>query len=297
MSQRFTSVGSFSWNVTYAGDTNNNAASTCEPLTVVQASPTLATVVKDPTSTAVTSITVGTAAHDTATLTNGFQAGGSLTYTIFGNNACTATGTTVSTVTVTSGVVPDSAATTPSSAGSYSFQASYTGDVNNNPATSPCEPLTVISAPNLRVDSISVSPDPASPITIGTKVTFNVHIVNNGTADENFQIWIRWGSVTVTNQTFSLAHGQTQTFTLTWDTAGSGAATNTISAVVPPVPGETITADNTLQGPSLTLEAPPQPLFSSLINSPALYVGVPIALIIVLVALYLVLRGRKTVTA
>jgi hypothetical protein len=230
-------------------------------------------------------------------LTNGFQAGGSLTYTIFGNNACTATGTTVSTVTVTSGVVPDSAATTPSSAGSYSFQASYTGDVNNNPATSPCEPLTVISAPNIRVDSISVSPDPASPITIGTKVTFNVHIVNNGTADENFQIWIRWGSVTVTNQTFSLAHGQTQTFTLTWDTAGSGAATNTISAVVPPVPGETITADNTLQGPSLTLEAPPQPLFSSLINSPALYVGVPIALIIVLVALYLVLRGRKTVTA
>lgn len=59
MSHGFNSVGSFSWNLTYAGDTNNNVASTCEALTVVQASPTLATVIKDPTSTAITSSKIG----------------------------------------------------------------------------------------------------------------------------------------------------------------------------------------------------------------------------------------------
>ncbi len=294
-----TPAGSYSFNATYTGDLNNNpATSLCEPLTILKASPSIATLIKDSTNTVVMSVRVGTVVHGTSTLSSGFQAGGGVTYTIFSNIGCTAPGTTASTVKVTAGVVPDSAPTTPSSAGSYSFQASYTGDVNNNPATSPCEPLTVISAPNLRVDSITVSPDPTSPITVGTKVTFNVVIVNNGTADENFQIWIRWGSVTVANQSFFLASGQTHPFPLTWDTTGYGAATNTISVVVPPVQGETTPdLDNTLQGPSLTLVAAPQPLFSSLLSSPAFYVGLPVAIIIVLIALYLVLRGRKTVTA
>jgi hypothetical protein len=64
-------------------------------------------------------------------MSNWFQAGGTVTYTIFSNGACGGPGTVVgSPVTVANGVVPDSAATTPSPAGSYSFQASYGGDAN-----------------------------------------------------------------------------------------------------------------------------------------------------------------------
>jgi hypothetical protein len=114
-------------------------------LNVNTATPSLATVIKDSSGTAVTSVTNGTAVHDTATLTNGFQASGMVTYTFFTNGGCTGTGTVVSTVTVSPGSVPDSAATTPATTGSFSFQASYGGDANNNAATSVCETLTVTS--------------------------------------------------------------------------------------------------------------------------------------------------------
>src|SRR5438876_771185 len=134
-------AGSYSYNATYSGDTNNNGAtSPCEPLTVTKASPTIATTVSS------TSIVVGTTASDSSTLTGGFSAGGTVTYSDFTNGACTAPGKIVSIVTVTSGVVPSSRAVTFNATGSYSFQTLYSGDANNNGATSPCEPLTVTKA-------------------------------------------------------------------------------------------------------------------------------------------------------
>jgi len=134
-------AGSYSYNATYSGDTNNNGAtSPCEPLTVTKASPTIATTVSS------TSIVVGTTASDSSTLTGGFSAGGTVTYSDFTNGACTAPGKIVSIVTVTGGVVPSSRAVTFNATGSYSFQTLYSGDANNNGATSPCEPLTVTKA-------------------------------------------------------------------------------------------------------------------------------------------------------
>ncbi len=71
-------------------------------------------------------------------------AGGNVTYSYYSAGFCAGTATVVSTVRATNGIVPNSASQTFGTAGVYSWQAFYTGDANNNPATSPCEPLSVI---------------------------------------------------------------------------------------------------------------------------------------------------------
>src|SRR5207253_8845608 len=43
--------------------------------------------------------------------------------------------------------MPASATVTPAAASSYSFNAIYSGDSNNNAVTSACEPFTVVPAP------------------------------------------------------------------------------------------------------------------------------------------------------
>src|SRR5207247_5599473 len=65
-----------------------------------------------------------------------------LTYTLFPDSGCTAgTGTVVSTVNVdASDSVQSSTSTAPNPSGSYSFNAVYSGDSNNNAVTSACEP-------------------------------------------------------------------------------------------------------------------------------------------------------------
>jgi hypothetical protein len=136
----FNTTGSFSFQAVYSGDASNNAAiSPCESLTVQKASPTITTTLSS------TTITVGQSVTDSATLSNFFQAGGSVTYSVFSNGACTPTGTVASVVSVANGVVPNSRAVTFNSTGSFSFQAVYTGDSNNNPATAACEALSVTS--------------------------------------------------------------------------------------------------------------------------------------------------------
>src|SRR6266581_2175518 len=137
--QIFNNAGSFSWNAVYIGDSNNNGAtSACEPLTVTKASPTITT------SLSVSVIPVGGSVTDSATLKGSFQAGGTVTYNLFNSGTCGGTATVVSTVTVTGGIVPAASSQTFSTAGSFGWNAVYSGDANNNPATSACESLTVI---------------------------------------------------------------------------------------------------------------------------------------------------------
>lgn len=156
-----TPAGSFSFEASYSGDANNNVAtSTCEPLTVTKATPTIATALS------ATTITVGTAVTDSASLASFFQAGGTVTYNEFSGATCAATATILSTVTVTNGIVPNSASVAPTPAGSYSFNAAYSGDANNNVAASACEPLTVNKASPTIATSLS-----ATTIIVGTSVT------------------------------------------------------------------------------------------------------------------------------
>jgi hypothetical protein len=129
-------VGSYSYQAQYTGNAINLAAtSACEPLSVVTASSSTDTVVVPESPTSV---------HDTASVTGlpGFTPTGTLTYNLVATGDCSGAVESTQTVTLVGGVVPDSASAT-LSPGNYSFQATYDGDGNYDPSTSPCEPFEV----------------------------------------------------------------------------------------------------------------------------------------------------------
>src|SRR5206468_2297782 len=84
-------------------------------------------------------VEVGGSIHDSATLTGATaDAGGSVTYTVYSDNACSQGARAAGTKTVTNGAVPDSNALAFNSAGDFYWQAVYSGDSNNAGATSTC---------------------------------------------------------------------------------------------------------------------------------------------------------------
>jgi hypothetical protein len=99
----------------------------------INAHPSIATTLSADT------IVVGGTVHDSSALTGATaNAGGTVTYTVYTNNTCTTGAQSAGTVTVTNGVVPDSNGITFNSAGDYYWQAAYSGDANNDAATSAC---------------------------------------------------------------------------------------------------------------------------------------------------------------
>ncbi len=126
---------------------------------------------------------IGDSITDSATLTGATStAGGTVTYHAYaGSNTCTGTDLLNSTKTVTNGVVPDSGAFVASAAGTFSFQAVYSGDANNDPATSVCstEQLVVKAAPTATTaqnlipnDSFTLS---GATSTAGGTITMNLY--------------------------------------------------------------------------------------------------------------------------
>ena len=158
-SQTFTSAGSYSWDATYSGDLNNNGAvSPCEPLTVNKASPTVTSRLTAST------ISVGGSTIDTVTFSEASTgAGGSVAYYFFAGSSCSGSGTQAGmNVTVQDGAAPDSASEQFGATGSYSWDAAYSGDSNNNPATSSCVTLTV------------------NPISVAVSTTLSASTINVG---------------------------------------------------------------------------------------------------------------------
>jgi len=218
--QTFNRAGSYSWNAVYSGDANNNAnTSPCEPLTVQKASPTVGT------SLSSSSFVVGTTATDSATISGGFNSGGTVTYSIFTNNACNAPGTFVSIVTVVSNSVPNSRPVQLNSTGSYSFNAVYSGDSNNNAANSQCEPLTVIKA----------NPSVTTKLSPGTTVAAGTTIVDQATLSGGFPA--SGVSGTVTYYFFGLGDSSCNGLSAVSQTVGIGVG-NSVPSFSPP----TITA-------------------------------------------------------
>jgi len=86
------------------------------------------------------SVPPGTPVTDSATLsgTNVATAGGTVTYSVYSDPACTVSAGTGGTVTVTNGTVPSSNPVTLSTVGTYYWVASYSGDANNGPSASAC---------------------------------------------------------------------------------------------------------------------------------------------------------------
>jgi hypothetical protein len=144
---QFIVPGTYYWQVVYHGDANNSAAtSTCASgvLTVAAApgknSPTLSTTLST------SSILTGTSVYDSAVL-NGetVNASGTVAYKVYTNNSCSTLFANAGTKAVTNGNVPNSDSVQFNTSGTYYWQAVYSGDGQNNAATSTCtsEVLTV----------------------------------------------------------------------------------------------------------------------------------------------------------
>jgi hypothetical protein len=146
----------------FAGDTDDEPGSGSNTLTVIGV-PTVSSAVDDAetgSAWAGTEVT-GATAQDTATVTG--DAGiptGTLTYILYDNGSCSSPSAGTETVTLSGGDVPASSATPELDAGSYSYQAAYSGDSNYAGRTGDCESFTVAKAPQA-VAFTSTPPNPA----------------------------------------------------------------------------------------------------------------------------------------
>src|SRR5262249_7367762 len=86
--------------------------------------------------------------HDRATVTgSGPTPTGNVAFTFYHNDDCSGVGVPAGMIALdANGVAHSSADQGPLAAGSYSFQAHYSGDGNYDPANNACEPLTVEQA-------------------------------------------------------------------------------------------------------------------------------------------------------
>lgn len=102
------------------------------------------------TSSPTVTVAPGTAVTDSATLTgtNAAAATGSLSYTVYSDSACADPAGSGGTATVAGASVPASSPVTLISSGTYYWQAVYSGDQANNPASSTCGAVTEIVAPD-----------------------------------------------------------------------------------------------------------------------------------------------------
>jgi hypothetical protein len=148
--------------------------------------PTIATTIEDsdgnPVAGTPPTVSAGTTVHDTAMLSGASSnAGGTVTYNRFTNDECSGGPDDSEDVTVTNGVVPDSSDFTPTAAGSYSYQAVYNGDSGqpqNLPATSPCEPLTVTalnSSASTDIHSGTTDPAGGPSVVTSAQIGSSVH--------------------------------------------------------------------------------------------------------------------------
>ncbi|HEX9304640.1 MAG TPA: hypothetical protein VGA31_09355, partial [Thermoanaerobaculia bacterium] len=182
----FNSAGDFYWQAAYSGDSNNNpATSTCteEHLVVGKNSPSIATTLSKSLAN------IGDSVHDSSALTGATSdAGGTVTYTVYTNSSCSTGAQSAGAKTVTNGVVPDSSAITFNSAGDFYWQAVYSGDGNNNPATSTCTEEHLVVGKNSPLNSTAQSLLPNDSFTLtgatssaGGTITFNLYSPSDDT--------------------------------------------------------------------------------------------------------------------
>ncbi|MGH2719065.1 MAG: hypothetical protein ACRDJU_10840, partial [Actinomycetota bacterium] len=160
------SAGTYTFEADYSGDANNAASSsTCN-------SPSESVIVGKVTPTVVTAApsqgVVGGAVTATATLSGGFSPTGSITWSLYGpgDPQCMGAPMTAAGVAVTGNGAYVSPAFTPSTPGSYSFSASYSGDTNNAAVSGSCAAagtvLTLKSQPTLTTQASPSAPLGAS---------------------------------------------------------------------------------------------------------------------------------------
>ena len=134
-------------------------------------------------------VLTGTSVHDSATINGATStAGGTISYGLYSDSTCSTLvqDLTPTTNTVVNGVAPDSNSYTFNSAGTFYFQATYSGDANNTgPVSSPCTSETlVVVVPGQPTIVKTVNGSSSTGITGGqtTTLTYTITVTNPGTA-------------------------------------------------------------------------------------------------------------------
>ena len=133
-------AGTYYWQETYSGDgTNQSATSTCGVGIAVVTAPVTTSLSGGGQSGLELEVTEATAVTDRATLhgEHASTAGGTVKYDVYSDPECKTLAVEAGEVTVTNGSVPPSHEEK-LAAGDYYWQASYSGDSKNPPATSTC---------------------------------------------------------------------------------------------------------------------------------------------------------------
>lgn len=95
---------------------------------------------------------------------------------------------------------------------------------------------------DIAVTNISLS---KSILGLGYRLTMNLTLQNEGFFAEAFNVTVYANTSIIETKEVTLTSGNSTTITFTWNTAGFAKGNYTMSAYAEPVPGETITGDNT----------------------------------------------------
>jgi uncharacterized repeat protein (TIGR01451 family) len=176
-----TAAGSYYWVASFSGDSNNDPVeATCgdegETSVVNKASPSITTT-PDPSSG-----TLGVTLNDSATLGGGFNPTGNITFNLYAPSDTTCSGAPAFTDVVPvngNGTYPTSNGFVSNAVGIWHWTATYSGDSNNNAASSACadEPVTVSAGPPIKVTGGGQIPVP-DPTSKG-KATFGFNAQQN----------------------------------------------------------------------------------------------------------------------
>jgi uncharacterized repeat protein (TIGR01451 family) len=127
---------------------------------------------------------VGDTVHDSATINGATaDAGGTIQYAVYSDNECSdlVANLTPADNTVVDGVAPDSLDHTFNSAGTFYFQATYSGDSNNTgPVSSECtSEQLVINAADIKI----LKTADAAQVNVGSPIGFTMTVSNDGAGD------------------------------------------------------------------------------------------------------------------
>jgi uncharacterized repeat protein (TIGR01451 family) len=281
-------TGTFYWVASFSGDSNNNSfTSGCNDEQVaVGATPTITTTLSSATGN------TGAVIHDSATLSGATaDAGGTVTYSVYSDSACTTKVADGGSVTVANGSVPNSSDVTFNTPGTYYWQASYSGDANNAAATSACTDEQLVIAP--LIDLAVTKVGSPNPVEVGSNITWTMVVTNNGpdtatgvTISDPMPAGNTFVSATTSQGSCTggailqcnlgtIAAGASVTITLVTTPTAVGTVTNTVTVVGNEA--ETNTANNTASA-SVTAnqQTPPPTVFCvavSKVTPKQLFVG------------------------